>query len=126
MVPFEGGGCEGHVGEGVCVRGAPVPFLFLVGLASEVEVDVEEELVTLLHKTKRGRVREVRRLEWKRLGAKDRGGGGGAHRNRRRAAAVVRTSANQNDGLGAQIEWGGEGKGRGPRGLLIEQEMEGN
>ena len=69
------------MGEVVCARGVPVLLLFLAGVASEVDVDVEEEPIALQHKMKRGRVREVRKLEWERLGPNERGGDAGAHRN---------------------------------------------
>ena len=74
MVPFERGGRGGHVNEGVCVRGVPVLLLILAGVASEADASVEQEFVVLQHKTKRGSIREVRKLKWGRLEPQARGG----------------------------------------------------
>ena len=63
MVPFDRDGCDEHVGEVFCARGAPVLLLFLAGVASAAEVDVEEDCVVLGIQIKVGQ-RQGGALEW--------------------------------------------------------------
>ena len=62
-VPFDRDGCDEHVGEVFCARGAPVLLLFLAGVASAAEVDVEEACVVLGIQIKIGQ-RQGGAFEW--------------------------------------------------------------